>query len=345
MIALRWHARGDVRLEDVAPPAAPVPGEVQLRIEWCGICGTDVEEWKEGPFLMPETGPHPLTGQQTPITLGHEVAGTVVAVGDGVTRFGLGDRVAVDGLMYCGHCRECRRHRVNLCEQQAQVGFSRDGGLQELTNVPASACLRIPVGAASEAGAVAETLSVGVRSLRQGRLQPGERVVIFGGGAVGLLALQAAKAAGAGYVTLVEPLPNRRAMAIDLGADETVEPPDQEAAPDLAADVVLECSGRPAAIETAIAAARSSGRIVLVGITSARVPLPVWDVVVHEKAVIGSLSHVWDEDFAGALDLLASGSVIYEPLLTRIRLSDALDFGLKALVERPSEHIKILVRP
>jgi (R,R)-butanediol dehydrogenase/meso-butanediol dehydrogenase/diacetyl reductase len=345
VIALRWHARGDVRLEQVDPPRPPAPGEVQLRIAWCGICGTDVEEWKEGPFLIPEFEPHPLTGRRAPITLGHELAGTVVAVGPGVTRFGVGDLVAVDGLMYCGRCRECRRHRVNLCEQQAQVGFSRDGGLQELTNVPAAACLRMPVGAAPEAGAVAETLSVGVRSLRQGRLQPGERVAIYGGGAVGLLALQAARAAGAGHITLVEPLANRRAMAVDLGADEAVAPFESDGAASIAADVVLECSGRPAAIEAAIASARSSGRVVLIGITSARVPLPVWDLVVGEKTLVGSLSHVWDEDFAAALDLLASGQVVYEPLLTRIRLPDALELGLRALAERPAEHIKILVGP
>jgi (R,R)-butanediol dehydrogenase / meso-butanediol dehydrogenase / diacetyl reductase len=345
MIALRWYARGDVRLEEVEPPPPPRAGEVQLRIAWCGICGTDLEEWKDGPFLIPDGSPHPLTGERAPITLGHELSGTVVATGGDVGTLSVGDLVAVDGLMYCGKCRECRRHRVNLCEQKAQVGFSRDGGLQELTNVPAAACLLMPASAAPEAGAVAETLSVGVRSLRQGRLQRGERVAIYGGGAVGLLALQAARAAGAGHITLVEPLANRRQMALDLGADEAVAPPEGPAAVDLAADVVLECSGRSAAIEAAVLSARSSGRVVLVGITSARVPLSIWDIVVEEKSVIGSLSHVWDEDFARALDLLASGAVVYEPLLTRIPLVDALDLGLRALDERPSEHIKILVHP
>jgi (R,R)-butanediol dehydrogenase/meso-butanediol dehydrogenase/diacetyl reductase len=346
MRALRWHGQGDVRLDDVDPPPPPGPGQVQLRVEWCGICGTDVEIWRHGSRGLPVADPHPITGAKAPLTLGHELSGTVELVGPGVESLVVGDPVAVDGLVFCGRCRECRNHRVNLCERRGQVGLACDGGLQPRVNVPAVTCLPLPAGLAAEGGAVAETLSVGVRALRQGRLAPQERVVVFGGGAVGLLALQAARAAGAAHLCVVDPVLARRRLALELGADEAISPEEAAGAPgDLAGDVVLECSGHERAVSGAIAAARSSGRIVLVGLGAAMPPLPTRDVVAQEKVIVGSLSHVWDEDFSGALRLLRSGEVAYEPLLTRIGLDDALDRGLKALAEHPDRQVKVLVRP
>jgi (R,R)-butanediol dehydrogenase / meso-butanediol dehydrogenase / diacetyl reductase len=354
MKALRWHARGAVQLDDVPTPPPPPPGEVQLRVLWCGICGTDVEEWRHGPLNIPAGLPHPLTGAVAPLTLGHEVSGEVTDVGAGVDGLRLGDRVAVDGVVFCTVCRECTRHRVNLCRHGGQVGFARDGGLQEVVNVPAQVCLPLPASVAAEGGAIAETLSVGVRALRRAALVPGERVAVFGAGAVGLLALQVARASGAGFITVVDPLASRRALAVDLGADEVMAPdaaalPGEEPRPDTAgqigADVVLECSGHPAGIIQAIAAARSSGRVMLVGITTLSPPIPILDLIMEEKSLIGSAGHVWDEDFAAALRLLAAGAVTYEPLLTRIGLDDALESGLLALANHPERHVKILVSP
>ena len=343
VLALRWHGRRDVRLEEVEDPPPPGPGEVQLKILWCGICGTDVEEYKNGPIFIPTERPHPLTGRSAPLTLGHEFCGEVVAVGPGVDRYEHGDRVAADTLIFCGECYWCKRHQVVLCQKLAALGLMTDGGLAELCNAPAYTCRAVPNGMSSESAALAETLAVAVRALRRGRLRTGERVAVVGVGAVGLMALQAAGAGGASTVSVVEPLPGRRRLASALGAGETYAP---EEAPEIQADLVVECSGGAQAIQTAIRAARKGGRVVLVGIYGHPSEIDFLQVVAAEKEIIGSLSHVYDEDFDASLALLGRGAVRAEPLVSdRIPLDRALDDGILALMREPQEHLKILISP
>ncbi|MCU1658786.1 MAG: theronine dehydrogenase-like Zn-dependent dehydrogenase, partial [Pseudonocardiales bacterium] len=216
MKALRWHGRQDVRLDDVPVPQDARPGQALIRVLACGICGTDVEEWRSGPVFIP-TQPHPLTGRQAPITLGHEVVGIVEALGVREDHIEIGDVVAVDGLSGCGECRWCREDRIVLCEQLAAIGLMSDGGLAEYCVVPARGCFRLPPEIDSGSAALTETLAVGVRALRRGRLAAGERVVVTGAGAAGLLAAQAARALGASDVTIVEPERMRRGVAASLG--------------------------------------------------------------------------------------------------------------------------------
>jgi len=382
--AVRWHARGDVRVEVVPPPPPPGPGEVQLRVSWCGICGTDVEEWQSGPLFIPVGVPHPLTGGRAPLVLGHEFAGVVTAAGAGVTEPAPGQRAAVDTIFYCGSCHWCRRGEVIRCPLLGSLGLHADGGLAELCNAPARMCLPVPDSVADDEAALAEPLAVAVRALRRGGLaelcnaparmclpvpdsvaddeaalaeplavavralrrgglQPGERVAVVGLGAVGLMALQAALAFGAQSVAVIEPLPERRALAMRLGADR--EAPAGDAAA-LEADVAIECAGTPAAIETAIRALRAGGRAVVLGIGTRPATVPPLDLVVGEKSIIGSLSHVWDEDFRIALGLLGRGAVRAAPLISdRIPLSAAVSGGLALLRDEPAKHVKILVQP
>ena len=342
MLALRWHGRKDVRLDEIEDPPLPGPGEVRLRPLWCGICGTDVEEYRGGPHFIPSGEPHPLTGRSAPITLGHEFSGEVVDVGPGMERFRPGDKVAADTLIFCGECYWCRRHQVTLCERLAALGLMADGGLAGLCNAPERTLLPIPQGVSDEAGALAETLAVAVRALRRGRLAVGESVAVVGAGAVGLMALQVALAGGASKMSVVEPLSERRRLAASLGADEVYAP--EEAV--LAADIVVECSGNAGAVRTAVGAARKGGRVVLVGIYGRPGTLDFLEVVSAEKEIIGSLSHVYDEDFAAAVSLLGRGTVRAEPLVSdRVPLSRALDDGILALMREPDEHLKILIQP
>jgi (R,R)-butanediol dehydrogenase / meso-butanediol dehydrogenase / diacetyl reductase len=343
MLAVRWHGRGDVRLDEVPAPPAPGPEEVQLRILWCGICGTDVEEWQRGPLFIPAAAPHPLTGQQAPIILGHEFSAVVDSVGARVDGLRPGQRVAADVVVYCGRCRWCRRNKVVRCERMAALGLHADGGLAELCNAPAAMCFPVADSVADDAAALTESLAVGVRALRRGSLAAGERVAVVGAGPVGLMTLQAALALGAERVTVVEPDPSRRALAGQLGAAEGVDPADAAAA---GADVAVECAGHPAAVDGALAAVDRGGRVVLVGLDSRAVDLHTFDLVSHEKSLIGSLSHVHDEDFRLAAALLARGAVRAEPVISdRIPLSRAVEDGLQALADEPAEHLKILVSP
>lgn len=349
MKAIRWHGRLDVRVEDIDIPPAPAPGEVQVEVLACGICGTDTEEYRHGPLFVRAGSPHPLTGRQAPIVLGHEVAGRVVACGDNGGAGLVGQLVAVDGLISCGRCASCRAHRVNLCEQLASIGFSADGGLAALLNAPARGCIPLPEGVGADAGALAETLSVGVRALRRARLEPGEDVVVFGGGAVGLLAAQAAAARGAGRVLVVEPDPRRRELAGRLGLAATTPEQGGGERPEggderVEGDVVLECSGAPVALAASIAAARPGGRVVMLSVTTAETVLPLRSLVWGEREVLGSLSHVYDEDLPAAVELLGSGLVRTAEL---IETTGDLDVALARIAGEGagSGAVKLVVHP
>jgi (R,R)-butanediol dehydrogenase/meso-butanediol dehydrogenase/diacetyl reductase len=296
--------------------------------------------------------PNPLTGRQAPIILGHEFVGEAVEVGTGVANLRPGDRVAPDVLLYCGDCYWCRRHQVMLCEQMAALGLSGDGGLAEYCKAPAAMCLKVPNGLAFEQAALAEPLAVAIRAVRRGRVGLGETVAIFGGGTIGLFCLQAARNAGASAVYVVEPHAWRRQLASRLGAAGTIDPGEGDPAEQLRAltdigpDVVIDASGAPAATLGAIDAARKGGRVVVVALPLAAAPLNFLSIVGTEKEILGSLSHVYDEDFAAALQLLGDGRVRAEPLISdRIPLADLLPRGLHRLEAQSADTLKILVRP
>lgn len=352
MKAARWHGPRDVRVEEVPDPT-PGARDVVLRVDWCGICGTDVEEYLTGPHWIPTARPNPLTGARAPLILGHEFAGEVVAVGNDVHGLKLGDRVAPDTLIFCGHCFWCRRHQVHLCESLAALGLMADGGLAEFCQAPARMCVRLPASLPSDHAALAETLAVGVHALRRGRLAPGETVAVVGAGAVGLCALQAALHGGARRVVVVEPDPERRQLALNLGAHLAVAataPGWLETVRDITGgpgpDLTLECGGRVASVAAAIEVARRGGRIVLIGLPNQPGTLDFAALAGTEKEVIGSLSHVYDEDFAAAVDLLSDGRVRVGTLIThRVRLDEVVEQGFERLASGDRRAIKILVTP
>ncbi len=222
MQAVRWHAPRDVRLDEVPAPSAP-RGEVIVEVAACGLCGSDLHEYLHGRVDIPKR-PHPLTGVMPPVTLGHEFAGRVVALGPGVGDFRPGDRVAVNPCLTCGECAWCRRGQSNLCAKLGTLGLSRDGALAPLVAVPTSGCHRLPAEVDDEQAAVVEPLAVAVHACARARLQGGERVAVIGGGAIGLLVLQVLRAKGAAFVVVVEPRAERRRLALELGADAVIDP-------------------------------------------------------------------------------------------------------------------------
>ncbi len=348
MLAARWHGRRDVRVERISVPV-PGPGEVLLRVRWCGICGTDVEEYREGPTVIPVDRPNPITGQRAPVTLGHEFAGTVVAVGDGVAAFAPGDRVAPDVCLFCGTCRYCLRHEFALCESWATIGFHADGGLAEYARVPAALCRPLPASIGEDEAALIETTEVAVRAIRHGAVHLGDTVAVVGDGAVGLIVAQVARAAGATRVVLLGHRPARLAVGLRLGADAAIDTGDAawpeafaDATAGLAADVTVECGGTSGAIRDSIAATRKGGRVVLLAVTSAPIPVDTWPIVAGELTVVGSVQHHFDEDLPAAIDLIASGRVDVRSLITRrIPLERVVADGFEA--RHDPDDIKVLV--
>jgi (R,R)-butanediol dehydrogenase/meso-butanediol dehydrogenase/diacetyl reductase len=349
MRAARWHGRGDVRVESVPIPRAR-RGELLLRVAWCGICGTDLEEYRDGPAVIPIDHPNPLTGQAAPVTLGHEFAGTVVEVGEGVSGFRIGERVVPDICLFCGTCHYCRRHEYALCESWAAIGLHGDGGLAEYVRVPAGQCLHLPDPIADDEAALIETTEVAVRACRHGGVGLGDTVAIVGDGAVGLITAQVARAAGASRVILLGHRPARLEVGRRLGVDAAIDSTDPgwaaavaDLTSGLGADVAIECGGRGEAIADSILATRKGGRIVLLAVIPTPVPIDTWALVAGERSMIGSVQHHFDEDLPTAVELIATGRVRVGPLITRrIELERVVADGFAALAG-PASEIKVLV--
>jgi (R,R)-butanediol dehydrogenase/meso-butanediol dehydrogenase/diacetyl reductase len=345
--AARFHARGDLRVEEVGPLGSPAPGWIRIGVEACGICATDTHELAAGPFIVPAE-PHPVSGRSAPLTLGHEPVGVVLETGAGVD-LEVGTRVAVETNVVCHHCFWCRRGDFQLCPELVMLGLTTDGGLAEEMVAPAYMCF--PCGAAAPTvAALAEPLSVAVRAVRRAGVGPGSTLGIVGAGTIGLLLLQVAHGAGAERIVVVEPHEGRRGRALAMGADLAVPPADAPAsAVDLTEgvglDMTIESAGHPDAALLAIRLARRGGRTILLGVSTEELRIPLFELLMDEREIATSLSHAYDTDFAAAVDLLVRGEVDVGPIVTdRVGL-DAAPEAFRMLLEEPDEHLRVLVLP
>jgi (R,R)-butanediol dehydrogenase/meso-butanediol dehydrogenase/diacetyl reductase len=343
MRAARFHGPGDIRVETVAAPAAPAPGEVLLRTLAVGICGSDALEFRMGPVLVhPLDQPHPVTGHLGPLTLGHELAGEVVEVGAGVESLRMGALVACGAGMSCGACAPCRAGRTNLCTTYATIGFHQHGGLAEYCLAPAAICFDAGAyGLTPDAAALAQPMAIAVHAARRGRLVRGERAVVIGAGGIGAFLVFAAAQWGA-EVIVADLDPERLAIARALGATRALGPGDDALAP----DVVYEVSGTAAGLEQAIALAPRGGRIVVVGIQKAPPAVDMARVTLDELELIGAVAHVARDDFPEALRLLASRAAGWADAAPEVLpLERLVDDGIRPLADGTSMRIKTLIDP
>ncbi|MCT9098107.1 2,3-butanediol dehydrogenase [Haloarchaeobius sp. HME9146] len=357
MRVANYYGPGDVRVESVSEPDLG-PDEVRIEIAACGICGTDLHEYEEGPDLTPEEDTsHPLTGVSLPVPLGHEFSGTVTAVGDEAEGVAVGDEVTANPAMVCGDCRYCAEGRHNLCESVANTGLSaKSGGFAESAVVPADNVVQLPDGVPVEYGALVEPFSVGVHATRRSGMQTGDSVAVFGAGPIGISIVQAATAAGAKEVFVSEPRAKRREIAEEVGARTTLDPTTTEAvdeitdATDGGVDVAFEAVGIEPTFKAAIEATKRGGQITAVGISDDDVGLTPNELVVVERTITGSNGYLSgplaDREFEMVTSFLESGEFDPEPMITaRISLEDIVEEGFEKLLDPESEHVKILVEP
>ena len=302
MRALVLDHPGSFRVADVPDPT-PQATDIVVRVECCGICGTDLH------ILAGEFPPTPY-----PITPGHEFAGTVVARGADVRPdLPIGARVAVDPSLYCGYCRRCRAGRDNLCENWAAIGDTVDGAFAEFVAVPAVNAYRLPDHLDAQYGAMAEPLACAVHGMR--RLGPvfGDPVVVIGAGTMGLMMLQLLLHAGAGPVAVVDRVSERLEVARKLGAAQAVT--DAGALDEARFGVAVDATGVPEAIEAAIGLLDRGGRMLVFGVSPAEAAIRVSPFRVYndEITITGSMAIL--RSFRQAVDLLASGAVDPRPLL------------------------------
>jgi L-iditol 2-dehydrogenase len=304
MQAVRFIEVGRMDVGGVPDPE-PARGEVVVQVAAAGICGTDR---------------HILKGEfpsRPPVVLGHEFAGTVVALGEGVTTHRVGDLVACDPNIACGVCPSCLLGRINLCENLVAVGVHRDGGFAEFSTFPAHRAIPLPAGLGLREAAFSEPLACCIHALDIAAIRPGERAIVIGGGVIGLLCVQLARLAGA-EVLLITRSADRRRIGEMVGAQITAATPaEARALWPRGGDIVLECAGVAETLAEAPRLAARGGRVVVVGVLAKgeTVAIEPFDLLVREVDLRMAFVNPFTQ--SRALHLLASGAIRTAPLVTR----------------------------
>jgi L-iditol 2-dehydrogenase len=325
---------GRIELEDRAAPR-PGPGEVLVDVRAVGVCGSDVhyyEHGRIGEFVVEE-----------PMVLGHESAGVVAALGEGVTGLAVGQRVSIEPGVPCRSCAQCLAGRYNLCPDMRFFATPPiDGAFAEQVVVHAAFAHPVPDTMSDDAAALLEPLSVGVWACRKGGVGPGSRVLVTGAGPIGLVAVQTALAFGATSVVVSDVNPARLELAEALGATELVDARSGSVTDVAPPNVLLECSGFPPAINEGIRALDRAGRAVLVGMGGEEIPLPLSAVQNKELEVTGTFRYA--NTWPTAIALVAAGRVDLDRLVTgHYGLADA-EASLAAGRTDPNS-IKVIVQP
>ena len=326
-------------VEDVPRPE-PGPGEVVIKVEACGVCGSDLHATDEGVFL-----------QEPGTILGHEFAGEVVDSRHGDVA--IGDRVTVVPVNPCGRCRECREGYTMLCAQNRITGLSGQavpGAYAEYVKAPARYVVPLPDGVDYEEGAMVEPLAVGLHAVGKAGIAIGDRVLVIGAGPIGLSVAAFARMAGAGAVVVSERAPARLSAASAFGATAVI---DAAATADVGAafaeiaggppDVIFDCVGVPGMIRSCVDMSRARGTIVVVGVCmkeDTQVPL---SAILKELKIQYVLGYQ-EQDFARVLAVLRSGRLKPAPMVTDRVALEALPEAFERL-RQPGSQIKLMILP
>jgi L-iditol 2-dehydrogenase len=338
MKALRLEATHRLAVRDVPLPAIG-SSDLLVRVEASGICGTDRHLFH---------GTFPCT---PPMTLGHEFCGIVEQAGADVPDLQPGARVTVDPNIACGRCGHCVAGRVNLCLNLRAIGVHRDGGLAEYVSVPYRQAFTLPTSLDPAKGALSEPLACCLHGLDLANIGPGASVVVLGGGVIGLLVVQLCRMAGATTIVLSTRQAAKRQLAEQLGATATIDPGEDFLARMCGphglvpggADVVIECAGVADTMRQATMVAARGGTVVLLGVMSqgATIPLEPFDLLFRELKIVGSFLNPFTH--RRAADLIASGAIATDPLISRrVGLEEAA--AIISAQPEPGE-VKVLVDP
>ncbi|KAG8672156.1 hypothetical protein FPOAC2_05523 [Fusarium poae] len=350
MRAARYYGIEDIRVEQVPLPSVK-PGQVKVAPAFVGICGTDLHEYLGGPNFCPTT-PHPITKESIPVTLGHEFSGIITEVGPDVEGFEVGQPCAIQPTLFCGHCAACHNHAENVCHSGGFIGLSGSGGgLSEAVCVNATHVHPLPRDLPLEIGALVEPLSVSWHAMTAApEINSSSKVVILGGGPIGLAMILCLKAKGVSEVILSEVAISRQNFARELGATRVVNPIEENLneivlglTDGKGADVVFDCAGVPMSIKSACEVVRPKGTVVNLAIWEKEVPFnPNW-ITMKESSYKSVLGYA-REDFQAVIANLASGAIKPRQMITRkIKLENIVEDGIKALIHDKNNQVKVLV--
>jgi len=322
---------------ETKPSVDPGADEVEINVAYCGICGTDLHVYLG--HMDERIGNHRV--------IGHEMSGVVNAIGSNVKNVSVGDHVVVRPLDACGNCPACERGHQHICQNLDFLGLDTDGAFQEKWTVPSHTLHQLPASLSLEHAALIEPTAVACHDVKRGRVQPGEDVLVIGGGPIGMLVAMAAKNAG-GNVTVSEINTHRLAMAEKLGIN-TINPAEVDAAKTIientkgkGADVVFEVSGSQPGVDLMTAAVATRGRIVMVAIHATKQQVDLFQFFWKEIEMLGA--RVYEpEDYDEAIKLVASGGIDVKALITGIQSLDEIGDAFAELSGNPSA-MKTLIK-
>ncbi len=343
MKAAVWYGEKDIRVEERKLKQMK-DNEVTVRVAWTGICGSDLHEYQEGPVFIPVEEQHPLTGQQAPLTMGHEFAGIVEKVGKGVTSVEVGDRVAINPMYTYGNKPE----DVDAYDGFQFIGLGSDGGFASHVNVGEKHLYKLPESMTLQDGALVEPTAVAVQAVKEANMQFGDTVAVFGAGPIGLLTTIAAKAAGASKIFVFDLSEQRLAKAKELGATHVynsgeVNPVEAVKAiiPD-GVDVSFEVAGVAPTFKQAIDVTRARGTMVIVSIFARPIEWNPMQLTNTGVKVTSTIAYT-PTTFRQTIDLMGTGQLKPQGIITsQIELENIVEEGFEALTNDKSQ-AKILV--
>lgn len=340
MKALLLSEYRHLELTDVATPD-PQPGEVVIRVEACGICGSDVHGYDGS------------SGRRIPpIVMGHEAAGLVAKLGPGVRGLSEGDRVTFDSTVYCGECANCRRGDINLCDHREVLGVScgdyrRAGAFAEFVSVPSRIVHRLPDSVPFSEAALLEAIAVALHAVSLAPVAPVSAALVIGAGTIGLLLQQALRVAGCSRIFVADPDRTRLALSHQLGASEIISENVVERINQLTngtgVDLVIEAVGKTESIATAIDCVRKGGTVTLVGNITPDVRIPLQKVVSRQLRLQGSCASAGE--YPRAIELLASGKIQVKPLITAVAPLAEGPRWFERLYAREPNLMKVVLTP
>jgi len=324
------------------PIPAPGAGEVLVRVRACAVCGSDVH------------GIDGSTGRrQPPVIMGHEAAGEIASLGEGVAGWKAGDRVTFDSTVYCGECDACRAGAVNLCANRRVLGVScgeykRDGAFAEYIAVPQRILYPLPERVSFEEAAMVEPLSIACHAMTRVKIPEGGRVLVVGVGTIGLLALQVARSLGAGRLIALDVDEARLALAREQGA-QALDSRNPEALNQVlqltggaGVDVAVDCTGIGATADLAIRSVKLNGAVVLVGNLAQTIDFPLQLVVTRQLSLFGSCASAGE--YPMCLNMIASGQVDVKKMISKtVPLSEGGGWILKLYNREPGLYKIVLI--
>lgn len=335
--ALVYYGSKDVKVEQTPEPKA-AKGTVKVKVKFAGICGTDLHEYLHKTFVTKDK-----------IILGHEFTGEIVEVGENVTRFKAGDRVAVEPIWGCGECDTCKTGNYNICPDMKSYGIHENGGFAEYVVVKEANVFALPDTLSYEFAALIEPLAVVLQSIRKSKFKIGDSVALFGAGPIGLLLSECLRAAGASKILVAEVSEERRNLALKMGADIVINPVVEDAVQVIkdntngGVDVSFDVAGVEATFNQSLDCLKPNGELMIVSVFANPIEYHPTVQVVGEKNINSSLGY--NNIFAKAIDLLSKGSLKVEPVITSmISLDNIVEDGFEKLINDKNE-CKILVRP